>query len=125
PAREQDRVVVRARVERLGDTDAKARQLAAIVLSVLGPRAEPAVTGLTAAVKDSDPRVRGSALSALAAIGPAARAAVPAILEALKDENGDVRRSAEAALQTIDPDAARKGPRRGTGFTGQRPRKNR
>jgi HEAT repeat protein len=124
PAERNDKVLVPALVKALRDADARTRQRAAIVLSVLGRRARGAVPALVTALKDQDPRVRGSAASALAAIGPEARVAIPALREALKDTTDYVRRSARQALQKIDPEAAKNAgkpgswPDQGGGSTG-------
>src|SRR5581483_8934470 len=55
-----------------------------LLLSRMGPQAEPAVPTLTKLLADTDLPTRHSAIQALRQIGPAARPAVPALLEQLQ-----------------------------------------
>jgi HEAT repeat protein len=82
------------------------RYWAALALGELGPKAKPAVDGLTRALEDQRPEVRREALVALAHIGPDASSAVPAVMAALADPDGSVRHSAAFALGRIGPPAA-------------------
>jgi HEAT repeat protein len=78
--------------------NSETRYWAALALGEMGPKAKPAVPGLTSAVKDERAEVRHEALAALAKIGPDAASAAPAAAEALEDPDPSVRVVAAFAL---------------------------
>jgi HEAT repeat protein len=84
---------------RLQDKDL--RQLAASVLTTLGPKAKGAVDSLVPLLGSDDLATRREALVALAAIGPDAKAAAPALRERLKSADDRGRAGAAYALVKI------------------------
>ena len=71
----------------------------------LGPKAQPALPALVAALADPDAHVRREVLFAMAAIGPEAAAAKDAILAVLGDSDAHVATVAAYALGRIGPAA--------------------
>lgn len=97
-----DGVQVRELVVRLGDKDPAVRELAALELGKLGPRAESAIPALAAALRylgenDVPPK-------AAWALGQIGSAAVPSLIAAFTDHNEWVRDVVVDALATVgDP----------------------
>jgi HEAT repeat protein/tetratricopeptide (TPR) repeat protein len=95
-------------VETLGDSDAKVRYRAVIVLGNLwsgienGPEIEAAVPSLVKLLKDNDEYTRRRALHALRMIGPAARAAIPTLNEISRDRNNPLHIDAFSAINVIE-----------------------
>ncbi|HTU26269.1 MAG TPA: HEAT repeat domain-containing protein [Pirellulales bacterium] len=80
----------------------KARYWACVLLAELGPKAEPGIDPLKAALSDEDPGTRMQAALALGQIGPAAKSAVPALVHVLDDDAlTGVRYTAAYALGQI------------------------
>jgi HEAT repeat protein len=77
-----------------------------LLLSRMGPQAEPAVPTLTKLLADTDVPMQRSAIQVLQQIGPAARPAVPALLEQLKSADGTIRFQAVQALRAIGDDSS-------------------
>src|SRR5262245_37380728 len=92
-------------IEACGDADPEVRLYGVLTLATMGPKAEPAVAGLTRAWRDPVANIRSTAADALGRIGPAAEPAVPALSEAVKDREEDVRLAASDALGKIGPQA--------------------
>jgi HEAT repeat protein len=84
---------------RLQDKDL--RQLAASILTTLGPKAKGAVDSLVPLLGSDDLATRREALVALAAIGPDAKAAAPMLRERLKTADDRGRAGAAYALVKI------------------------
>ncbi len=78
---------------------------AILVLSELGPDAEPAVPVLAEALGHQDAEVRHEAAQALRAIGAKAAPAVPELITALDDEQVGVQLPSVLALGSIGPAA--------------------
>jgi HEAT repeat protein/uncharacterized RDD family membrane protein YckC len=91
-------------IRALDDSSAQVRKAAAASLVAIG---EPAVNGLTEALKDGSRNTRGWSAVALGKIGRSARGAVPALVEALKDSDSQVRKACMAALAAIQPRGAK------------------
>jgi HEAT repeat protein len=75
----------------------------AVLQTLRGLNASPAVPAVCEVLGDPDPRVRKAAAETLGAVGPAARAAVDPLRRALADASPEVREAARAALQAIRP----------------------
>jgi HEAT repeat protein len=91
----------------LSDPTPQVRDLAAIALRMMGPKAVAAVPELIRALNDPVDFVRAPVADALGAIGPGAQAAVPALAERLllQHEAGFVLTSVAYALGDIGPAA--------------------
>jgi HEAT repeat protein len=86
-------------------------QLAASILSHLGPRAQPAIPALIAAAKGKDGNLCASAIGALGLLTPHAQQVVPVLLKAMETKDVDdpetalnVRRLAIRALGRMGVD---------------------
>lgn len=89
-------------VARLRAPNAQDREVAAIMLSLAGPRAEAAVSALIQALDDGEPRVRAFAALALAKIAPASEPVRAALhLRLATDSEGVMRSSVAASLGEI------------------------
>ncbi len=84
--------------------DPVARQIAAMCLAAVGPRAR-AVPELIAALNDKGGKVRLAAVEALGWMGPSAAPALAQLLEATNDPDKDVRNGATGSLVSIGPAA--------------------
>lgn len=87
----------------LADDDLARRRDAAFSLGQLGPRAEPAVGALTAALEDDDPQVWLDSVQALSRIGPPAHPAVAKLATELDSRDPQRRYRASFALGRIGP----------------------
>lgn len=87
----------------LDDSSWKVRSWAARLLGRIGPPAEAAAPGLSAALRDPFSTVRACAAYALGLLGgEPARAAIPSLELALHDPNQHVRNCAHMALTRLD-----------------------
>ncbi len=78
-----------------------------LLLSRMGPQAEPAVPTLTKLLADADQPTRLAVIQALRQIGPAARPAEPALVEQLNVVDAITRLEALQTLRAIGADSSR------------------
>jgi HEAT repeat protein len=88
----------------LKDSDHSVREDVCHGLTLMGPKARPALPDVVELVYDPVQSVRKSALECLAAMGPAAKSALPALTEALNDRSYSIRCAAVDAFAAIGPD---------------------
>lgn len=92
-------------LETLHSPDIELRWRSAWVLGDMATEASPAIAALTEALQDEDGQVRMYAVLALGSIGTPAKSAVPSLMAALQDREEYVRIYAARALRQIGAEA--------------------
>ncbi|MFG0334793.1 MAG: HEAT repeat domain-containing protein [Maioricimonas sp. JB049] len=112
---------VPALAEALGDANPMRREMATMILALLGPQAEAAVPQLKSVLEDSSEFVRANAAAALTQIPGQAETVIPVLTRLLQSGNPELRKMAAGNLAFFGPEAAGHVPQLAVALEDQEP----